>query len=223
VGSYSATAPVSPAGSWIMQMIALRPSTGGPQLPTRPTGLAAAGSTTQINLAWSASTSSLGIANYIVQRCQGVGCTSFAQIATPVGTGYVDTGVIPNTSYSYQVQAIDTAGNLSQFSNIATAITQTSPPAGLASISLSSGTIVGGNPVTGTVTLTEPAGVNGAVVTLSSSNTTVASVPSTLTVPQGSTSATFSVTTKKVKSATAVVVSASYSGVSMNANLTVKR
>jgi len=223
VGSYSATAPVSPAGSWIMQMIALRPSTGGPQLPTRPTGLAAAGSTTQINLAWSASTSSLGIANYIVQRCQGVGCTSFAQIATPVGTGYVDTGVIPNTSYSYQVQAIDTAGNLSQFSNIATAITQTSPLAGLASISLSSGTIVGGNPVTGTVTLTEPAGVNGAVVTLSSSNTTVASVPSTLTVPQGSTSATFSVTTKKVKSATAVVVSASYSGVSMNANLTVKR
>ena len=55
--------------------------------PTDPTGLTAtAVSSSQITLAWTASTDSggSGLAGYRVERCQGAGCSTFAQIATPV-------------------------------------------------------------------------------------------------------------------------------------------
>ena len=194
-----------------------------PQPPTAPANLTAtAAGTSQINLNWTASTSSIGIANYIVQRCQGIGCTNFAQIATAAGT-FNDTGLTQNTSYSYQVQAIDSAGNPSPFSNIATAATEAPGLAALSSISISPGTIFGGNTATGTVTLTGSAGVNGVVVALATSNASVASVPSTVKIPPGSSSATFSIQTQRVRSATSVVLIASYSGVSKSASLTVKR
>jgi IPT/TIG domain/Fibronectin type III domain len=97
-------------------------TTVGNQPPTAPTNLAAtAVSTTQINLSWTASTSSIGLANYVVERCQGAGCTNFTQLSTPTGTTYSDTGLAVGTSYSYEVEAVDIAGNVSPFSNIATA------------------------------------------------------------------------------------------------------
>jgi chitodextrinase len=92
--------------------------------PTAPTNFAAtAGSTTQINLTWTASTDNVGVTGYLVERCQGAGCTAFAQIATSATTTYSDTGLTANTSYSYRVRATDAAGNLSPYSNTATAST----------------------------------------------------------------------------------------------------
>jgi fibronectin type 3 domain-containing protein len=129
VGSYSATAPVSPAGDWIMQMVAFRTSSTPPPPPTAPANLTATpASLTQINLSWTASTSPVGIANYIVQRCQGTGCSNFAQIATTTATSYNDTGLSNTVTYSYRVQAEDTLGQLSGFSNIATATPQATQP-----------------------------------------------------------------------------------------------
>ena len=82
-GSYSATAPVSPSGQWIIQMVAFRTPvvTGGDTTPpSAPTGLAAAASGgIQANLSWTASTDNVAVAQYLVERCQGVGCSSFAQ------------------------------------------------------------------------------------------------------------------------------------------------
>ena len=224
-GMYSATAPVTPAGSWIMQLLALRPPTAGgtPQPPTTPGNLLANASGVQINLTWTASTSSAGIASYVVERCQGVGCSNFAQIGTSPGASYSDPNLAPGTSYSYQVQAVDNAGNTSQFSKIATTVTQATGTAGLNGLSLGASTIAGGQTVTGTVSLTGPAGSSGAIVSLLSSNPAVASVPATVTVPAGLTNATFTITTQKVKSATPVVVTATYAGASATATLTVKR
>ena len=57
--------------------------------PTDPTGLTAtAVSSSQITLAWTASTDSggSGLAGYRVERCQGAGCRIFVQIATPPRT-----------------------------------------------------------------------------------------------------------------------------------------
>jgi hypothetical protein len=68
------------------------------------------------------------VANYVVQQCQGAGCTNFVQIATPFGTSFSHTGLAPETSYSYRVQAIDTTGNPSLFAR-ANATTQTAPTA----------------------------------------------------------------------------------------------
>ncbi len=121
-GSYDATAPLTSSGPWIMQMVAFRtPSAEAPTVPGSLTATAA--STSQINLSWTASTSSLGVANYIVERCEGAGCTNFTQIATPTATTYSDTGLASGTSYSYEVQAKDIEGNLSAYSNVASATT----------------------------------------------------------------------------------------------------
>ena len=103
-----------------------------PPPPTAPTNLTATtASPTQINLSWTASSSTVGLANYIVQRCQGASCTNLTQVGSFVATSttYHDTGLTPGTSYSYRVQASDTAGNLSSFSNVASATTQTPPTA----------------------------------------------------------------------------------------------
>ena len=60
-----------------------------------------------------------------MERCQGAGCTNFAQIATPTGTTFGDTGLIAATNYSYRVKAVDAATNVSvNYSTVATATTQ---------------------------------------------------------------------------------------------------
>jgi chitodextrinase len=50
------------------------------------------------------------------------------QIGAPVGTTYSDTGLSANASYSYRVRATDAAGNLSGYSNTASATTPSAPP-----------------------------------------------------------------------------------------------
>ncbi len=103
------------------------------QPPTAPSNLTATSSSpTAVNLSWTASTDNVGVTGYLLERCQGSGCTSFSQIATPTGITYSDTGLTASTSYSYRVQATDAAGNLSTFSNVATVVTpalvDTTPP-----------------------------------------------------------------------------------------------
>jgi fibronectin type 3 domain-containing protein/azurin len=97
--------------------------------PTAPTGLGAtAASASQINLSWTASTDNVGVTGYQVERCQNAGCSNFAQVATPTGTTFQDTGLLASTPYSYRVRAVDAAANPSGYSNTASATTSTPPP-----------------------------------------------------------------------------------------------
>ena len=100
---------------------------------------------------------------------------------------------------------------------------QALPPStlSLSSLTLNPPSVTGGNSSTGTVTLSAPAPTGGAQVTLSSSNTTAANVPSSVTVAAGATSATFTVSTSAVASSITVTISAAYSGASRSASLTV--
>ena len=95
------------------------------------------------------------------------------------------------------------------------------PPVTLSAISLSPTSVIGGNSSTGTVTLSAAAPSGGAQVSLSSSNTAVARVPSSVTVAAGATSATFTVSTSAVGASNAVTISASYAGATKTASLTV--
>jgi chitodextrinase len=108
--------------------------------PTAPANLsAAASSATQIDLAWNASTDNVGVKDYQVERCTGAGCTNFAFAGTTTGTTYSDGGRAASTSYRYRVRATDAAGNLSLYSNVASATTpappDTSPPTAPANLS----------------------------------------------------------------------------------------
>ena len=94
------------------------------------------------------------------------------------------------------------------------------PAVTVASLSLSSSSVTGGTSVTGTVRLSGPAQTGGAVVTLRSSGS-AASVPSSLTVAAGLSSATFTVTTSAVSSSQSVIITASLGSSSQTAILTV--
>ncbi|MBK7613005.1 MAG: hypothetical protein IPJ08_00725 [Burkholderiales bacterium] len=87
-------------------------------------------------------------------------------------------------------------------------------------LALSSASVRGGTRVTGTVRVSSKAGV---VVKLSSSNPGVASVPASVSVPAGATSANFSVITYKVRTTTSVSISASANNGITSSTLTVKR
>jgi chitodextrinase len=106
------------------------PGSGAP--PAAPTLLtAAAGGASQINLSWSASP---GAASYVVYR----GTTA---VGNPTGTTWNETGLQPNTSYSFSVAARNAAGD-SQATSPVSATTDSvggAPPAptGLAATTLS--------------------------------------------------------------------------------------
>ena len=96
--------------------------------PTAPSALTPnVVSSSEIDLSWTASTDNVGVTGYDIERCQGAGCTNFTQIGTVGGTttSYKNTGLTASTSYSYRVRATDAAGNLSGYSNTATASTLT--------------------------------------------------------------------------------------------------
>ena len=103
-----------------------------PSAPGTLTG--SASSSSRIDLGWGAASDDVGVSGYRIERCQGAGCSSFAQIATVSGStlSYSDTGLSASTGYSYRVRAADAAGNLGNYSNTVNATTQaaadTTPP-----------------------------------------------------------------------------------------------
>ena len=91
----------------------------------------------------------------------------------------------------------------------------------LNTLALSPSPAVGGNTVTGTVTLNAPAPTTGATVTLSD-NLAATTLPASVLIPAGTTSKTFTITTTGVAAAQSGIVTASYRGISKTAPLTVQ-
>jgi chitodextrinase len=88
--------------------------------PSTPAGVVAtAVSSSQISLAWTASTDNVAVTAYRVYRGGALLATLGAV------TAYQDAGLSPSTTYSYTVQAVDAAGNASAQSTAASA---TTPP-----------------------------------------------------------------------------------------------
>ena len=127
-------AAVDAAGNISSQSTSAQATTQAPpppdtQAPTAPTNLTAtAQSSSQINLSWTASTDNIGVMGYRVERCQGSGCSTFVQIATPSTNSYSNTGLTASTAYTYRVRAVDAALNLSGYSANISATTQAPPP-----------------------------------------------------------------------------------------------
>jgi hypothetical protein len=100
--------------------------------------------------------------------------------------------------------------------------TLTIQPASLTSLSLSPSTVVGSSvtSVVGTVMLNGVAPSTGATITLSSSSTTLATVPASVKIASGASTATFVVTHKLVTSTKTVTITAKFGGVTQVATLT---
>jgi fibronectin type 3 domain-containing protein len=159
--------------------------------PSVPTGLTATGaSATVIDITWTASTDNVGVSGYKVFRDGGA--TEIATVST--GTSFSDTGLAVGSTHSYQVSAFDAANNQSAKSTSASATTQVT--GALVSLTLNPTTVTAPAPSTGTVTLSGAAPAGGLSITLTSSNTAKATVPPSVLVPAGATTATFTVTSR---------------------------
>jgi chitodextrinase len=91
--------------------------------PSVPSGLKASAGSTSASLAWNASTDNVGVAGYRVTR-------NGTQAGTASSPSFNDSGLAPNTAYTYTVAAYDAAGNTSEPSEPVTVTT--SSAAGLA-------------------------------------------------------------------------------------------
>ena len=90
----------------------------------------------------------------------------------------------------------------------------------LNAISVSPSSVVGGASSSGTVTLNSAAPSTGALVALTSSNTAVATVPASVTVAAGATTARFAIGTKAVTASATSTITASFAGVAKTATVT---
>jgi hypothetical protein len=120
------------------------------------------------------------------------------------------TGVQINSSYS---------------GAIVSAVLTDQPPSGpsLSSLSLLPTTVRSAASTQGTVTLSGAAPAGGVQISLSSSNASVASVPVSILVAAGASSATFTVQSGQVKSTANATISASLGSVTKKAVLSVKK
>lgn len=150
--------------------------------------------------------------------------TSDASAAAPPATVTVPAGA---TSASFAV-ATNPVGALTQVTisvsdrGIVASAALNVLPATVSSLTVSPSWIIGGNTAQGTVTLNGAAPAGGTVIALASSDPATASVPSSVTVPAGATSATFAVPTNEVFATKSVTLFASKFGVTKSALLSVK-
>ncbi len=190
-----------------------------PLPPAAPAGLeAAAISSGQILLTWTdRSNSEQG---FRAERSEDGGATWDQAADLPADSHrWVDMSVAGGRSYQYRLKAWN-AGGESGYSNVASANT----PAGvaLASLTVSPGAVRGGRSATGPLTLTGAAPGGGLAVALASSHA-AACVPGSVTVPAGKTTATFPVSTARVRRNTRVTLTAIHGGEKKTATLTVRR
>ncbi|OLC79817.1 MAG: hypothetical protein AUH72_13405 [Acidobacteria bacterium 13_1_40CM_4_65_8] len=129
----------------------------------------------------------------------------------------IDTKAVAELTKVTLVATVNGVGNQAHMSVLA----PSSAPKPIAA-SFTPLSVTGGNVVTGTVTLSGPAPTGGTDVSLLSSHPAVASLPASVTVPAGSTSANFSVTTSPVSVEINVQVEAKSGGGRWLANLYVR-
>ncbi|RJR32439.1 MAG: hypothetical protein C4576_30110 [Desulfobacteraceae bacterium] len=103
-------------------------------VPAAPTNLRADPPTgPQVNLAWRDNANNE--TGFVLERCTGVGCTNFAQIAAPgpknnppAQVTYVDSTVAAGETYSYRVKAVNAVGS-SGYATLANVAVPALPPA----------------------------------------------------------------------------------------------
>jgi hypothetical protein len=122
----------------------------------------------------------------------------------------------------WRVRGVNSAGTLGAWSSVRRFTPQAAAPGvALSSVSVTPASVTGGAAAQGSITLTSAAPAGGFAVTLSSSNTAVATLPASVSVAQGATSASFAIATTVVATSTPVTITATAGAVTRTATLTV--
>ncbi len=174
-----------------------------------------------INFDWSDVS---GATSYQIQIDDSNNFTAPLTLSQTVAVSQATITGLPAQRLFWRVRAFNSAGVAGPFSasrRFTAQAASTPTTASLSAVSVSPTSVVGGTTAQGTITLTGGAPSGGAVVTLSSANTSIVSVPASVTVAAGTSSANFGVNTSAVNANTSVTITATYGGVSRTTTLTV--
>lgn len=196
-GSNSPTAPTSGVN---VSSVTLAASTIGVGGTTQGTVTLASAPAAAVNVTLSSSNASVATVPSPVTVAAGTSTVTFTVTGVSAGTATISA----------------TSGGVA-----AQSPTLTVARVALSAITLSASTVVGGVSLTGTAVLTAPAPTGGAAVTLSAGDPL--SVPASVTVPAGATTAVFTVSTRLVGGTISGTVTASYGGASSSASVSVTK
>jgi hypothetical protein len=213
--------PVTITGTYngASRTVSLTVNPGPPAAPTLVSPANGATVTQPVTFDWN---DVAGAASYTIEIDNSSGFTAPLTFTQSVTVSQAAITGLPAQQLFWRVRAVNSAGTAGAFSSSRSITVQTaSGSPSLASVAVSPTSVVGGTGATATVTLSAAAASGGLVVTLSSSNATVASVPASVTVVAGATTAQFAVTTTSVTSATTVTITGTGGGATRTATLTV--
>lgn len=163
--------------------------------------------------------------SYNIQIDDSSSFTTPLVLSQTVTVSRFTTGSLPVQRLWWRVRGINSAGVAGAFSAARRFQAQAAPPPpsapSLSTLTVNPMSVVGGNSSQGTVTLTSGAPAGGAVVTLSSSSPSIASVPASVALAAGATSANFTITTASVTASNSATITASFGGTTRTAILTV--
>jgi hypothetical protein len=141
-----------------------------------------------------------------------------ASVLVPAGATSASFTVTTFPSAATMVELSARLGDTVLFTVLSVGPAAASPT--LSALAVNPSSVAGGGSVTGTVTLSAAAPTGGVVVSLSD-NSSAAATPASVTVPAGTTSIGFAITTSSVTASTPATISAVYAGVTRTATLTV--
>lgn len=129
VGTHTFTPPENNSvgqADWVLVLQCPKPDNTPPSVPSGLTAMAAG--LNQINLSWMAASDNVAVAGYRLERCSGVDCNSFIQVAEVSNNIYADAGLTSGTSARYRVLTVDTSTNISAYSSVVSVKTWTAQP-----------------------------------------------------------------------------------------------
>jgi hypothetical protein len=201
--------------------------------PASAVALAAIGVNPSTVVGGSPSTATVTLTGAAPQGGVAITLSSASPAVASVPTGVSVTAGSVSASFTVPTSAVTATGVVGITASLGdtskTAVLTVTPPPlpspapTVSSLRLSPTAVLRGASSTGTVTLSGPTPDGGIVVMLRSSKTSAATVPATVTVPAGQTTATFIVSTPPTPSRWTVIISASAGGTTKTATLTIKR
>ena len=163
-----------------------------------------------------------GAASYTIQIANTIAFSAPLVRNVSVTSSIYATTSLATTTQFWRVRGVNSAGTAGPWSAVRSFTPQAPPPpATLSTMSTNPSTVVGGNASNGTVVLSVGAPDPSAVVSLSSSNPGVASVPASVTIPATGFTGSFPISTTAVAANTIVTITAAYNGTTRTATLTV--